>query len=99
MSPTFSSAPELREQVAPGPHHTLLVEARDFLSVHLPKLTDKQRRTILAWLGGGTFREIAAAEQITEEAVHARLQSAFRRLRQLDADGVGERAAGAAKRG
>ena len=74
---------QLLEQPAPGPDFTLLIEARDFLRVMLPKLTEKQRTAVVAWAGGMTCSEIAAAERVTPEAVHARLSSGLRRLRQL----------------
>ena len=60
-----------------------LIEARDFLRVHLPRLSDKQRRVVVAWAGGMSCREIARAEAVTEEAIHGRLSGALRRLRQL----------------
>lgn len=83
MSLTFTPSPDLLDRPAPGPDFTLLIEARDFLRVHLPRLTAKQRTAVVAWAGGSTCREIAAGEGVTEEAVHDRLSGGLRRLRQL----------------
>ena len=82
MSPT-SPLRELVDRPAPGPHFTLIVELRDFLDVHLPSLTVKQRAAVLAWAQGRTCRQIAAGEGVTEEAIHARLSGGLFRLRQL----------------
>lgn len=78
-----SSARELLDRPAPGPDFTLLIEARDFLRVHLPRLTAKQRSTIVAWAGGKTCREIAAEERVSERSVHERLSTALNKLREL----------------
>jgi DNA-directed RNA polymerase specialized sigma24 family protein len=80
---TCRSAREQLERPAPGPDFTLLIEARDLLRVHLPRLTDKQRRTVMAWAGGSTIREIAREEGIGEAAVHERLSGGLRKLREL----------------
>jgi len=66
---------------------TLLIEARDFLRVNLPKLTSKQRRALLAWACGETFAQIARREQVTGEAIHDRVASGLCRLRELAEEG------------
>lgn len=82
MSRTSSSR-ELLDRAAPGPDFTLLVEVRDFLRVHLPKLTPKERSTLLAWAGGKTCNEIAREEGLHRISVHERLSRAITKLREL----------------
>jgi DNA-directed RNA polymerase specialized sigma24 family protein len=58
-----------------------LIDGRDFLSTHLPRLDPKQRRTLLSWADGRTYAQIAAAEQIGVSTVHRRLAEALATLR------------------
>lgn len=83
MSRTSSAAPDLRNRPAPGPAFTDLIELRDFMRVHLSRLTAKQRSTVVAWSEGRTCIELAILEGVTEEAVHARLNAGLNRLREL----------------
>lgn len=84
MRPTSSrSAPELSKVPTPGPHFTDLIEVRDFLAVHLPKLPQDQRDTIVGYCEGRTAGEIAHAAGITEEAVHNRYRRAIEKLRTI----------------
>jgi DNA-directed RNA polymerase specialized sigma24 family protein len=71
------------DRAAPGPDFTLLIEARDFIRTYVPQLNTKQRRTVLAWAGGMTVREIAADAGVTERAAHYWLSSGLVRLREL----------------
>jgi DNA-directed RNA polymerase specialized sigma24 family protein len=66
-----------------SPDFTMLIEERDFLDVHLPRLSEKQQRTLVAWSEGKTCRDIAAEEGITAASVHNRLSSGIRRLREF----------------
>lgn len=66
------------------PHDEMgAIEARDFLDTHLSKLTAKQRYAVLAWADGSTPSDIAAAEGITRQSAHQRLQEGLARLREL----------------
>jgi DNA-directed RNA polymerase specialized sigma24 family protein len=62
---------------------TVLVDARDFLRVHLPKLSVKQRGILLAWSAGASCREIAHARGISDRAVGRLLMRGLDRLREL----------------
>jgi DNA-directed RNA polymerase specialized sigma24 family protein len=82
---TFSARDPLRLDLrpAPGPDFTQLVELRDFLSVHLQRLSPKQRSAIVAFAQGRSCREISTEEGVSERAVQLRLADGLRRLRQL----------------
>jgi DNA-binding NarL/FixJ family response regulator len=77
----ISCSPKQLDRVAPD--FTLQVDAADFLRVHLPQLTDKQRRVLEKWAAGQTVEEIAREEGVTGEAIHGRISCALRRLRYL----------------
>lgn len=86
MKRTCKSPAELLDRPARGPDFTLLIEARDFLRVHLPQLPEKQRSVVIAWAGGKTCREIAGDENVGEEAIRRRLGRALIGLRRLGGD-------------
>jgi DNA-directed RNA polymerase specialized sigma24 family protein len=90
LQATSRCAPDrLDGRADPATHFTLLVELRDFITVHLPALTDCQQRVIVAVLDGHTCAEIARGEGVTPEAIHRRLAAAIGRLR--DAAGAADR--------
>jgi len=83
VKPTSHSSPIDRAD----PHDfTLLVEARDFLRVHLPSLTMKQRRFVCQWACGVTCAEIAIEHGVTVRAAERLVRRAVERLRELGGD-------------
>lgn len=81
MKPT-SCTREPLDRAAPG-DFTLRVDAADFLRVHLPQLTEAQRRVLEKWAAGQSIEEIAREEGVTGEAIHDRISRGLRRLRYL----------------
>lgn len=68
----------------PDPRDSLLlIEARDFLAVHLPSLTDKQRTAVMAWACGSTASQIARDLGISRQSAHERLSEGLKRLREM----------------
>jgi DNA-directed RNA polymerase specialized sigma24 family protein len=70
------------DRPAPG-NFVSAIEASDFLAVHLPRLSEERRTTVLAWASGRTCQEISVEAGVSESAVKKRLQRGLRQLRQL----------------
>jgi DNA-directed RNA polymerase specialized sigma24 family protein len=60
-----------------------LVDARLDLAELLPRLGERQRRTLVKWSQGQTYAQLAAGEKISDVAVHYRIRGGLQKLRDL----------------
>lgn len=81
MKPT-SATPRSLDRAAIDPSFEM-VDAADFLKVHLAKLHGPERKTLEQWAGGMTAAEIARHEGVTQQAIAKRISLALGKLRSL----------------
>ena len=70
----------LDRAIDPAGDFTSRIIDRDFLDVHLQRLSAKQRAAVVAW-AHDDIASLAAAEGVSEEAIYWRLREGLGKLR------------------
>lgn len=83
----MSRISSVADKPAPGPHFTQIIEVRDFLAVHLPRLAPKHRQAVERWAAGQSVREIAGDLGEKLKTVEKRLRTGLEQLKRFAGDG------------